>query len=187
MFQNLKRLQLILKLKKLNLSFSNFKKEFNKIVEKSCICVGLGTPALLNNNINTKQEGEGVSVCPGPNIAYFDKIMSLKEMVSQIYGRVKSSTKANRPNMFIKELIIYTDFLKSKYNDAKNSFDNKKLKQAEKFADELMEGIEYYNNLFREKGSQMTDNINKLFDDLKLNKSRIQSIKSNISSIKENM
>jgi hypothetical protein len=58
---------------------------YNKIVDKSCICVGLGTPALLANNLDTKVEGLGVSVCPGPNLAYFSKSVSLKEMVDHIW------------------------------------------------------------------------------------------------------
>jgi hypothetical protein len=47
--------------------------KYNAIVEKSCICVGLGTSALLSYNLDTKTEGEGVSICPGPNLAYFSK------------------------------------------------------------------------------------------------------------------
>ncbi|MDP3354215.1 MAG: hypothetical protein Q8S44_10805, partial [Flavobacteriaceae bacterium] len=61
-------------------------KKFDQIVDKSCICVGLGTSVLLNYNISTKIEGNGVSICPGPNMAYFSRKLSLKEMVNHIYG-----------------------------------------------------------------------------------------------------
>lgn len=52
---------------------NGYKKVFDKIVDKSCICVGLGTAALMENNLDMRTEGEGVSVCPGPNMAYFSK------------------------------------------------------------------------------------------------------------------
>ena len=69
--------------------------------------MGLGTSALLKNNLETKVEGKGVSICPGPNLAYFSRIMSLKEITDHIYGRLNFVTRSDRPNMFIKELKIY--------------------------------------------------------------------------------
>ncbi|MBK9359099.1 MAG: hypothetical protein IPN08_17260 [Bacteroidales bacterium] len=66
---------------------SEYEKAYKNITDKSCICVGLGTSALLVNNIETRTEGEGVSVCPGPNLAWFSQKTSLKEMVDHIYGR----------------------------------------------------------------------------------------------------
>ncbi len=58
-----------------NLPAEQYQLRYNKIVEKSCTCVGLGTSALLVNGLSTKVEGTGVSICPGPNMAYFSKIM----------------------------------------------------------------------------------------------------------------
>jgi len=72
-----------LKLKQLDekeLEKEDYNKQYKKIVEKSCICVGLGTSALIVNDIDTKTEGTGVSICPGPNMAYYSKLTSLKEM-----------------------------------------------------------------------------------------------------------
>ncbi len=112
----------IKELKKQNLPTNEFKYRFNKIVDKSCICVGLGTSARLVNNLDTKVEGEGVSVCPGPNMAYFSKKMKLKEMIDHIYGRTNVITRSDRPNVFVKELQIYIDYIKSKIAEAKQSF-----------------------------------------------------------------
>src|SRR5690606_7913685 len=70
-----------------NISKDEYDHRFNKITEKSCTCVGLGTSALLAYDLDTKTEGPGVSICPGPNMAYYSKIVSLQEMTDHIYGR----------------------------------------------------------------------------------------------------
>ncbi|MCD6224712.1 MAG: hypothetical protein J7K32_04155 [Deltaproteobacteria bacterium] len=140
-----------LKLKELDnkgISHDEYQNKFEKIVDKSCLCVGLGTSALLVNKIDTKIEGDGVSICPGPNMAYFSKIMSLKEIIDHIYGRSNMITRADRPNMFIKELKIYIDFLKNKIETTKVSMTNKQEKYLLTFAKNLNKGINYYYRLF---------------------------------------
>jgi len=151
-----------LKLKELDeegLPPEEYQSRFEKIVEKSCLCVGLGTPALLVNDLETKVEGKGVSVCPGPNMAYFSKIMSLKEITDHIYGRINAITRADRPNMFVKELKIYLDFLKNKIEETKISMTKKQEKYLLAFAKNLNEGISYYYNLFA--------NLKDIFEDTK--------------------
>ncbi len=125
-----------------------YQNKLGKIVEKSCICVGLGTSALLLHNLDTRVEGDGVSICPGPNMAYFSKIMSLKEITGHIYGRTNVMTRTDRPNMFVKELNIYIDFLKNKVEESRDSMTDKQKKYLLAFAENLNEGIRYYYNLF---------------------------------------
>ncbi len=140
-----------LKIKELEnkgLSSDEYQNKFEKIVDKSCLCVGLGTSSLLVNQIDTKVEGDGVSICPGPNMAYFSKIMSLKEIIDHIYGRSNMITRTDRPNMFIKELKIYIDFLKNKIEKTKVSMTNKQEKYLLTFVKNLNEGINYYYSLF---------------------------------------
>lgn len=140
-----------LKLKELDnerVSPDEYQNKFEKIVDKSCICVGLGTSALLVNNLDTTVEGDGVSICPGPNMAYFSKIMSLKEIVDHIYGRSNMITRTDRPNMFIKELTLYIDFLKNKIEEARVSMTSKQKKYLLTFVKNLIEGINYYYRLF---------------------------------------
>ena len=67
-----------------------YMEKFNRIVEKSCICVGLGTTSLHVHKIGTGVEGDGVSVCPGPNMAYFSRIMSLKNMTDHICATART-------------------------------------------------------------------------------------------------
>ncbi len=149
-----------LKIKELEnegLSHDEYQVKYDSIVDKSCICVGLGTSALLVNKLDTTIEGEGVSVCPGPNMAYFSKISSLKEMIDHIYGRANIITRTDRPNMFLKELKIYIDYLKNKIDESKVSKTDKQHKYLLTFADNLKEGINYYSGLFSELKDKFED------------------------------
>ena len=135
-----------LKLKELDnegISPFEYQNKYDKIVDKSCLCVGLGTSTLLANNLDTKVEGDGVSICPGPNMAYFSKTISLKEITDHIYGRLNVITRTDRPNMFIKELKIYIEFLKNKVEETKVSITDKQEKYLLKLGNNIKEGINY--------------------------------------------
>ena len=135
-------------LDKKELSEDDRQKEFDAIVDKSCICVGLGTSALIVNNLNTRTEGPGVSVCPGPNIAYFDKVVTLKTMTDHIYGRLSVVNEATRPNLFVKELQLYVDYLKNMIAETPKPYTEKQMKYYQLFQQNLDEGIAYYKQLY---------------------------------------
>ncbi len=122
--------------------------EIARIVDKDCICVGLGTSALLVNHLDVRVEKPGVSVCPGPNMAYFSEVMTLKEMVDHIYGKTNVIKRKDRPNMFIKELNIYIDYLKNKLDETTRPFTEKQQEYFNTFHENLGKGIEYYKDLF---------------------------------------
>ncbi len=125
-----------------------YEKEYRKIVDKACICVGLGTAALIKNGISMSTEDEGVSVCPGPNIAYFSKIVSLKEMVDHIYGRNNIMVRTDRPHVFINELTINVNYLETKIAD--NTIPTDKSNELILgFKNYFLDGIKYYENLFQ--------------------------------------
>ncbi|MEH6680505.1 MAG: hypothetical protein V7724_08145 [Sediminicola sp.] len=119
-----------------------FERQYDKITEKSCTCVGLGTAALLVHKMDTRKEGQGVSICPGPNMAYFDRIMSLREITDHIYGRANMMHRTDRPHMFIKELDLYLDYLQNAM--ARDIGDAKQQKFYSGFAENLGNGIDYY-------------------------------------------
>jgi hypothetical protein len=79
-----------------------------EIVERSCICHQLGNGSLINLGM-ADEENSPQCVCPGPNIAWFTKTSTLKEMVDHIYGRGLSLVPPERPHMFVKELEMYVD------------------------------------------------------------------------------
>ena len=136
------------------LSPEAYNREYDKIVEKSCICVGLGTSALLVNDLDTKIEGKGVSVCPGPNMAYFSEVVSLKAMSDHIYGRDTVLKRTDRPHMFIKELGMYIDYFGKMVADIKQPIDDRQRKQLLNFRDNLNNGITYYRDLFSNAEAQ---------------------------------
>jgi len=174
-------------LDKEKLSSKKYRTRYDEIVEKSCICVGLGTSALLANNLNTKIEGDGVSVCPGPNMAYFSKAISLKEMTDHIYGRSNVITRTDRPNMFTKELKIYIDFLKDKIEEARASMTEKQKKYLITFVDNLNEGINYYFKLFRDLKTIFKDSKSIVFSDLDANKKTLHLLTLEIENLSKTM
>ena len=142
-----------LKIKELDtreLKDSEYKSALESIEAKECLCAGLATPSLVINEINTKADGTGVSICPGPNLAYFSKEMSLRDMLSHIYGKIDSITSSERPNMFIKELKMYIDYLKNELGKTIQPYNNKKAKYFEAFKQNLLSGVDYYKALFAE-------------------------------------
>ncbi len=165
------------------LSPEEYKIRYDKIIEKSCICTGLGTSALLVNNIDTKREGDGVSVCPGPNMAYFSKKMSFKEITDHIYGRLNVITRTDRPNMFIKELKIYIAFLKDKIEEKKASVTNKQEKYLFSFVKNLQEGAEYYLGLFSNLTGVFEDTKSCILNDLNSSKKTLQLLYQKIESL----
>ena len=134
-------------LEALDLAKAEYKKQFDKITEKSCICVGLGTSAVKVNNLENKVRGEGISICPGPNMAYFDEVISLKKMANHIYGKINVLSDNYRPNMFVKEIGLYVDYLESKIKEASAPLD-KQMKYFDNFQKNMEEGIAYYKDLF---------------------------------------
>jgi hypothetical protein len=178
-YQHLK----IKELDKEGLSQDEYNDKFEKITVKSCICTGLSASALLVNNLETKVEGEGVSVCPGPNLAYFSKIMSLNEIIDHIYGRLNVITRTDRPNMFIKELKLYIDYLKNKVEETKVSVSNKQEKYLLTFVKNLNDGINYYYKLFTELKDNFEDTKSNILRDLDDSKNALQHLISEIEDL----
>jgi len=177
-----------LKIKELNaknLAETEHQKEYNKIIDKSCICVGLGVSALINNNIETKIEGLGVSICPGPNMAYYSKKRTLKEMVDNIYGRTNTFNHSNRPHMFIKELDLYIDYMKTKLDEAKENFTVAQGRYLIKFGKNLEDGISYYNNLFDNLKDAFEDTKSKMIDDLNNSKEVLNNLIAEVKGLTE--
>lgn len=134
-------------LKAQKLNEESYRKAYQKLTEKACICTGLATPFLLENKLDTKKSGSGVSICPGPNMAYFSKIVSLKNMIDHIYGRIDIIVRDDRPHMFIKELGLYMDHIKKQIESAAVDASQMTYKKIQEFMKNLEAGITYYQNL----------------------------------------
>ena len=140
---------------------------------------------MLKNNISTKVEGEGVSVCPGPNMAYFDKVVNLKSMVDHIYGGLNLIAREDRPNMFIKELSIYIDYLRKRFEELSlTKATNKQKRYLMKFVKNLNEGLNYYNNLFKTPGFWLKHTKISILNDLRINKLELATLEKDILALK---
>ncbi|MEO6882884.1 MAG: hypothetical protein ABI199_02540 [Bacteroidia bacterium] len=122
--------------------------EIAKIEEKDCLCEGLGAPALLKNETNPAHNLSAVTICPGPNLAYFSGTFSLKQMVDHIYGRLNLLNNLKRPNLFVNELQLYVDYIKKEFEENLSKLSEKKANYFQTFKNNLIEGIAYYESLF---------------------------------------
>lgn len=136
-----------LEAKKDSLSNDEFEKSKIKITEKSCLCVGLANASYLENEIKIKGQAQGVVICPGPNLAYFDQEVSLKDMIQHIY-QGKSVIRTERPNLFIKELKMYISYFRNEIQSVSGELTAAQLKKWNTFKSNLLDGIAYYKNLF---------------------------------------
>lgn len=128
--------------------------QIDAVTEKLCLCDGLSSAALIKNNLIKPRENHAVSICPGPNLAWFSGIYSLDEMVGHIYGKIDLLAKNLRPNMFINELNLYVDYLKKDVDRHASLLTDKKTKYFSKFRTNLLEGINYYKKLIPEITNQ---------------------------------
>ena len=85
------------------------------VYAKACICHHLGNGALVDLGI--ARPGLPVAVCPGPNIAWFDREYTLREMVDHVYGRGASLVPASRPHCLAKELEMVVDHFVRRASD----------------------------------------------------------------------
>lgn len=155
---------------------SVFVKEMKAITEKACLCVGLANSSHLELNFPIKGQAQGVVVCPGPNMAYFSKEVSLKDMVQHIYGYKSIESHENRPNFFIKELQLYIDYLKNQMEDA-FELPPAQLKKWATFTNNLFHGIDYYKNLLEQ---HYFVNKGKIMHDLEKYKTQLCNIELNL-------
>ncbi len=134
--------------KKDTVTAENYAKAKDSITEKSCLCVGLANASYLENDIKIKGQAQGVVICPGPNMAYFDQEVSLSKMVQHIYGNASVLRVTDRPNLFVKELKMYMDYFKNEIKEAASEITTPQIKKLQAFKNNMLDGIAYYENLF---------------------------------------
>ena len=173
----------IAELKEQNLSRMEFDREMEKITVKACLCAGLTASTLMAHGLDTKMEGTAVSICPGPNLAYFSGTYSLKNMVDHIYGRTNVMERTDRPNFFIKELKMYIDYLGNKLEETVENVSDKQRKYYQTFQENLFKGVDYYKDLFQKYKSQLEDSTSKndLVADLERLKAELVRLKTRIA------
>ena len=124
----------------------------DQITDKVCLCMGLAATAVINYGLNTR-ESFGVSICPGPNMAYFNQELSLQDMSHHIYNGDEGIVRADRPNMFVNELGMYLTYLSKKIEEHKNDWGRRSGRYLNDFTLNMNEGIAYYQEMFNSIGT----------------------------------
>ncbi len=153
------------------------KKNFRrKITEKTCICSHLGNGALINLGI-ARGKNFPQSICPGPNIAWFDRDYSLEEMIDHIYGRRSSLVSEKRPHMFAKEIELYMDFFEKEVK--KTAASPREIKSLNEFKTNLEIGMDFCFKIAQGKPYK-GENLASLSTCVKKQKRRLNSICINL-------
>ncbi len=144
----------IAQLQSMNLPENEYKKQFTNVVDKECLCVGLSNAAADRYKTPFIKGRKEVTICPGPNIVWFSKEVSLQTMVDHIYGRTNIISDGQRPHMFIAELNLYINYLREEL-EKNTQPDARKEKYFTDFYTNIREGLSYYRTL---PGIRMTEN-----------------------------
>lgn len=136
------------------------------VTDKDCLCEGLGSAALLKAGLSPAHKLEAVAICPGPNTAYFNKVVSLRAMVDHIYGRTDLLAGVERPHMFVKELSLYVDHLRSEVERITAALNAKQERRLTTFRNNLLEGIQHYTGLLRTLQERAAADVERMSADL---------------------
>ncbi len=144
-YQSLKLAQL----QAMDLPVEERERQVRVVTDKACLCEDLACTTIVGDG---QAQAAGaiaapVAVCPGPNLAYFSRVVSLEEMVSHIYGRLQLITVTDRPHMFVNELRLYVDHLKKEIERRIATLTANDLKFLTVFRANLQDGIAYYHAL----------------------------------------
>ncbi len=140
------------------------------VLAKACICHDLGGGATQKYGITSCAN---TSICPNINIAYFSRLASLEEMIGHIYGRLSLLTDADRPHMYIRELKLYVDYLRKELDRFAVGIRSRKLSYYAEFKENLLHGIQYYQDQFRHF---VSDHQDRFVTDLMALKEQIEGL-----------
>lgn len=118
-----------------------------QVLAKECLCDGLANSALQVLGLGRNSASRPVTICPGPNLAFFSGVFNLKEMVDHIYGRTNLLNSTYRPHMFVNELHMYVAYWLDLVQSQGPSPGDKQSKYQQAFKTNLLQGIAYYQAL----------------------------------------
>jgi hypothetical protein len=157
------------------------REQLDETLEKDCLCEGLSAPAILALGETPKRNLKAVTICPGPNLAYFKGVFSLREMVDHIYGKIQITIDASRPHVFIKELQLYVDHLQKEVTKALPEPTAKYEAYLSKFRENLNAGIQYYNKLIDEVSLDAEDVMLQMKEQLRYLQEQIEGLVPSVS------
>jgi hypothetical protein len=119
-----------------------------EVVEKACICWELSGSALKQV---APKAAPPTTICPGPNLAWFDREMTLEEMVDHIYGRLDLLKGKARPHLFVNEMKLYVEYLKEELRRARLKLTKHPPEYFATFKSNLLEGVEFYRDRVQDR------------------------------------
>jgi hypothetical protein len=143
-----------------------------RVYAKQCICDQLGNGALIE--LAESAARIPVSVCPGPNIAYFGRQYSLREMVEHIYGVGPCLVPESRPHMFAKDLRLYVDYFE-KLARRHLAGGDPPVAYLREFKENLEAGMRYYAPLLGEENPGQ-ENLGSLAAEISLQSIRVEEL-----------
>jgi hypothetical protein len=142
------------------------------VYAKQCICDQLGNGALIEMGETAVRAP--VSVCPGPNIAYFDRQYTMREMIDHIYGRGPSLVPADRPYMFAKDLRLYVDYYERLVNKH-TAFGDPTVAYLREFKENLESGMRYYEPMLAGAAFE-GENLASLAEEIETQSARLEEL-----------
>ena len=155
--------------------------ELQAVLEKDCLCEGLSAPAILAAGDTPRRNLKAVTICPGPNLAYFKGVFSLKQMVDHIYGKFALALDPERPHVLIKEAQLYADYLKKEFQKIIPETAAKQEVYLEKFRGNLQAGLAYYQDLVNSLQMDSEEILEKMKQQLKELQAEIESYRPVLS------
>ncbi|MCU0342453.1 MAG: hypothetical protein MUF28_01370 [Ignavibacterium sp.] len=156
------------------LKISNSEKDelLDSMFAKVCLCDHLANGALIKLGISPKTKSPQ-SICPGPNIVWFNRQYSLKEMTDHIYGRGESLVSAERPHMFCQEIELYVNYFEKLIGTMGST--EAEIKYLEIFKENLEKGIEYILEI-SEGNAYPNENLKSIPEFVNVQHQRLKSI-----------
>ena len=148
----------------------------DNILSKSCICTDLAGCVEIKNLIDPNATP---AICPGPNLLNFKKISTLKEMINHIYGRCSLLINKDRQHMFIREAQLQINYLLNEIKNASLGLPTRSQQKINEVKQNLLEGIEYYQNLAQEV---LQDQKEKFLNALQTLRQEIENIQTSIAT-----
>ena len=93
-------------------------------------------------------------------------------------------SRTDRPNMFMKELNLYMDYLKNKLKEAKKDWNKKQEKYFNRFFENMNDGIAYYNNLFDNVKDKYEQTKDETLASLEKTKSKLAELALEVEALK---
>jgi hypothetical protein len=160
----------------MNLPAAEYKQQIDSITSKDCLCEGLSSSVLLENKLPLSHKLSAVTICPGPNLAYFSTVSTLEEMAGHIYGRLNLRNSLYRPHMFFNELKMYIDYLKNEIQKSSAKLTEKQFNYFSSFRTNLLDRIGYYKQLIAKMTAEVEEKRKRMEEEIDLLKELVLQV-----------